>query len=223
MMMVLVMTMVPVKTMVTENCLMQSCDKQLCDKQLCDKQMCDKPLRGVCRISPSIGVLSHYNSTPCSPVQIKGIAQCTASGAEGRLSRLVLGYTNVPACIHRHLPTRQPIRILLLAINQYEKQCADCTLQQTMRLHTLMHTLYPCIPYTPCIPRCIPYTSALPILDLASPLGSLLLSKAAACIHICIREIILAWLSPRSRSRIQVFNWQRTTEIFCLDNLWTKK
>ena len=99
-------------------------------------------------------------------------------------------------------------------------------------LHTLMHTLYPCIPYTsvhtlyPCIPRCIPYTSALPILDLASPLGSLLLSTAAACIHnmdhICIREISLAWLSPRC-SRIQVFNWQRTTGIFGLDNLWTKR
>ena len=88
--------------------------------------------------------------------------------------------------------------------------------------YILAYPIPRCIPYTPAYP-CIPYTFALPILDLASPLGSLLLSTAPACIHICIREIILAWLRPRRRLRIQVFNWQRTTEIFSLDNLQTKK
>ena len=126
--MVAVMTMVLVMTMVTDNCLMQSCDKQLRDKQ-----MCDKPLRGVCRISLSCSrVLSPYNSTSCSAVQIKDIAQCTTSGW-GQVVKIGVG---IHECARMHIhppPTWQPIRLLLLAVNQYEKQCADFTLCRTMR------------------------------------------------------------------------------------------
>ena len=182
MMMVLAMTMVAVMTMVTENCLMQSCDKRLHDKQLCDKQMCDKPLRGVCRISLSIGVLSPYNSA----VQIKGIAQCTTSGAEGRLSRLVLGYTNVPACIYTATyPTTHPdpsscykpiwetVHRLHFAANNAlaYPDAYPISLHTLYPLHTPMHTLHLCI------------ASPRP----GKPIG-LLVAKQSGCMHPYIHQ-----------------------------------
>ena len=88
-------------------------------------------------------------------------------------------------------PTRQPIQLLLLAVNQYEKQCADCTLCQTMRLLTLaypdaypisLHTLYlgayPIPLHTPMhtLHLCIAYPRP------GEPIG-LLVAKHSGCMH----------------------------------------
>ena len=179
---VVVRPMVLVTMMVTDKSLMQ----------LSDKQLCDKPLRGVCRRSLAVAAgarCSLYN-TQCSANKRYRVASGSRAAVKIGVGIHESGRMHTPS---NHPPTWQPIR-LLRAINQYEKQCYNALADPhtpwcipfTFAYPTLLHTLHPWIP------RCIPYTLALPIQDLASPLGSLLLSTVPACIHICIREIILA-------------------------------
>ena len=75
-------------------------------------------------------------------MQIKGIVW---HQARELLSRLVLGYTKVAACIHPPTttsPTTHPTPARYKPIWETVQQCA------CWPSHTLMHTLYFCIPYT---------------------------------------------------------------------------
>ena len=132
-----------------------------------------------------------------SAAHVKGIAECMESGSRQPAVKIGVGIQH--ECARMHTPTHPPNNPsgYFYALETNMRNSTHFALNNALS----DPDAYPILQYTlyPCIPRCIPCTFALPILDLAnSPLGSLLLSSApAACIHICIREIILAYLLLR--------------------------
>ena len=139
-------------------------------------------------------------------MQIKGIVW---HQARELLSRLVLEYTKVAACIHPPTTTHPTTHTAPARYKPIWETVLQCACWPS---HTLMHTLYFCIPYTfayltpldtsmHTLYPCIAYPRP------GQPIG-LLVAKHCACMHPYMHQRNHSCLAWPTLSRIQVFIWQ---------------